>query len=95
MIMAHGITVKLDSGGTRIEIRSQNQAGLLYAVPSEGSWVATPETLHAHALAGFLRDLTQLHDSKVEALMQKWGLYYRELPLDEEEHATGDTHKGA
>ena len=81
--MAYGITVKQDHGGTRVEIRSQNQAGLLYAVPSEGSWVATPEQLHAHAIAGFLNELTQLNDAKVRALMHKWGLYFRPLPLDE------------
>lgn len=86
--MAYGITVKVDSGGTRMEIRSKNQAGLLYAVPAEGSWVATPETLHAHALAGFLRELTQMNDPRVRALMQKWGLYYRDLPLEDEASAT-------
>ncbi len=86
--MAYGITVKQDHGGTRVEIRSQNQAGLLYAVPSEGSWVAAPEQIHAHALAGFLNELTQLNDPTVRALMHKWGLYFRPLPLDEEEDAS-------
>lgn len=81
--MAYGITVTHDSGGTRVEIRSQNQAGLLYAVPSEGSWVAAPEQLHTHALAGFLREVTSLDDPRIAAMMQKWGIYYRELPLDE------------
>ncbi|MBM3940697.1 MAG: hypothetical protein FJ318_07400 [SAR202 cluster bacterium] len=93
--MAYGITVKHDTGGSRMEIRSKNQAGLLYAVPSEGSWVASPETLHAHALAGFLHDLSRLQDPRVTALMRKWGLYYRDLPLEEDDHATGDTTKGA
>ena len=82
--MAYGITVKLDSGGTRMEIRSQNQAGLLYAVPAEASWVATPEQLHAHALVGFLNDLTNLADPGVEGLMRKWGLYFRPLALEDE-----------
>ena len=81
--MEYGITVKQDTGGTRVELRSQNQAGLLYAVPAEASWVATAEQLHAHALAGFFNDLTTLADSRVGALMQKWGLYYRPLPLEE------------
>ena len=81
--MAHGITVKQDKGGSRIEIRSRNQAGLLYAVPSEASWVATPEQLAAHALAGFLGDLTQLADPSVEGLMRRWGLYFRPLALED------------
>jgi len=80
--MADGITVKLDSGGTRIELRSQNQAGLLYAVPAEASWVAAPEQLHAHALAGFFTDLMQLESPQVRRLMERWGLYFRPLELE-------------
>ena len=81
--MAFGITVKHDKGGSRIEIRSHNQAGLLYSVPAEASWVATQEQLPAHSLAGFLNELTGLADPRVEGLMQKWGLYFRPLSLDE------------
>ena len=80
--MAIGITVKHDNGGSRIEIRSQNQAGLLYSVPAEATWVATPEQLHAHALAGFLSNLTELGNPQVEGLMRKWGLYFRPLALE-------------
>ena len=83
--MAYGITVKQGTGGTRIEIRSRNQAGVLYAVPAEGSWVAAPEQLHAHALAGFFGDLLKLDDPHVRGLMNKWGLSFRELPLEDEE----------
>ena len=81
--MAFGITVKHDTGGSRIEIRSQNQAGLLYAVPAEASWVATAEQLPAHALAGFLNDLSEIADPRVEGLMRKWGLYFRRLALED------------
>ncbi len=80
--MANGITVKQDSGGTRIEVRSQNQAGLLYAVPAEASWVASPEQLHAHAIAGFFTDLMKVDSPEVRRLMEKWGLYFRPLELD-------------
>ena len=83
--MAYGITVKHDRGGTRMEVRSRNQAGLLYAVPAEASWVASAEHLHAHALAGFFKELTKLDDPQVRRLMNKWGLYFRELPLEEGE----------
>ena len=83
--MAYGITVKNDHGGSRIEIRAQNQAGLLYAVPAAASWVATPEQLPAHALAGFLNDLVALDSPQVGELMKKWGLYFRPLALDSDE----------
>ena len=81
--MAYGITVKQDTGGTRVEIRSRNQAGVLYVVPAEGSWVASPDQLHAHALAGFFGDLVTRDDPGLRALMNKWGLSFRELPLED------------
>ena len=81
--MAYGITIKQGTGGTRVEIRSRNQAGVLYAVPAEGSWVASPEQLHAHALAGFFADLVKRDDPALRALMNKWGLSFRELPLED------------
>ncbi len=81
--MAYGITVKQGTGGTRVEIRSRNQAGVLYAVPAEGSWVAAPDQLHAHALAGFFAELVKRDDPSVRALMNRWGLSFRELPLED------------
>ena len=83
--MANGITVKRGDGGTRVEVRSRNQAGLIYAVPSEASWVAEPEQLHAHAIAGFFNDLVKLDSPEVRGLMEKWGLYFRPLQLDPQE----------
>ncbi len=80
--MPHGIEVKDSEGGARIQIRSRNQAGLLYAVRSEASWVATNEDLAAHALAGFLNELTQKNDPGVIGLMRKWGLSFRTLDLE-------------
>ncbi len=81
--MAYGITIKQDTGGTRVEIRSRNQAGVLYAVPAEGSWVAEPSELHAHALAGFFGELVKRDDPSLRALMNRWGLSFRELPLED------------
>ena len=80
--MPDGITVKMDKGGSRVEVRSQNQAGLLYAVPAEASWVAAPEQLHAHAIAGFFTDLMKMDLPEVSRLMEKWGLYFRPLELE-------------
>ena len=82
--MAYGITVKQGTGGTRVEIRSRNQAGVLYAVPAEGSWVASPDQLHAHALAGFFGELVKRDDPGLRALMNRWGLSFRELPLEDD-----------
>lgn len=86
--MANGITVKQGSGGTRVEIRARNQAGLLYAVPSEASWVAEPEQLHAHAIAGFFNDLMSLDSPDVRRMMEKWGLSFRPLELEPQEEAS-------
>jgi hypothetical protein len=79
--MAYGITVKQDTGGSRMEIQCMHQNGLVYVVPAELSWVCSAELVHAHALAGLLKDLTALNDAHVRGLMQKWGVYFRERPL--------------
>lgn len=83
-----GLTIKHDSGGKRIEMQCQHQNGLLYLVPSEASWVCSEELLHAHALAGFFRQLVELNDPRVKETMRKWGLYYRSRPLADQ---AGDT----
>ena len=80
--MAYGITVKQGTGGARVELRARNQAGLLYVVPAEGSWVASPDQLPAHALAGFFGELTKLGDPQMRQLMNRWGLSFRQLPLE-------------
>lgn len=82
--MNQGITVKRDSGGTRIEVQCIHQSGLLYAVPADASWVCSEDLMHAHALAGFFKDLQAQRLPIVDDLMQRWGLYYRERPLDKE-----------
>ena len=76
-----GLTVKHDSGGKRVEIQCAHENGLLYVVPSEASWVCSEELLHAHAIAGFFRQLIELDNPQVKDLMQRWGLYFRERPL--------------
>ncbi|MBI4299403.1 MAG: hypothetical protein HY666_06560 [Chloroflexi bacterium] len=79
--MAYGLTIKQDTGGKRLEMQCQHQNGLLYIVPSEASWVCPQEHLHAHALVGFLKELVDLKDERVKALMARWGIYFRERPL--------------
>ena len=83
--MAYGITVKRDSGGSRVEVQCKHQNGLLYVVPAESSWVCSAELVHAHALAGFFKELAQLGAPEVQRLMQRWGIYFRERPLAEED----------
>ncbi len=85
---ANGLTVKPGEEMTRIQLSCPHQSGLIYVVPAERSWVCTSEQMPSHALAGFFRELVQLKDSKVEALMQSWGIYYRQLPLAGEESGT-------
>ncbi len=80
--MSYGIIVKHDSGGKRLEVQCPHQNGLLYVVPSQASWVCADEHLHAHALAGFFKELVGLQSPQVKELMQRWGLYFRERPLD-------------
>ena len=83
--MTYGLTIKHDRSGKRLEVQCTHQNGVVYVVPSEASWVCTEEYLHVHALAGFFRELTGLSEPRVKELMQKWGLYFRERPLDSED----------
>ena len=86
--MPYGVTIKEGKGDTRVDIKCTHQSGMLYVVPAEASWVCQPENIHAHALAGFLRELVELDDARVRELMQRWGLYYRARPIESEEEQT-------
>lgn len=82
--MDYGVTIKQGTGETRLDIRCAHQSGLLYVVPAEASWVCPPEHLLAHALAGFFKDLVNMDDPRVRDIMQRWGVYYRSRPLENE-----------
>ena len=84
----YGVSVKQGEGMTRVQVSCMHQSGLLYMVPAEKSWVCSEEHRPAHALAGFLRELTDLGDPRVKQLMQTWGIYFRQLPLDDGETQT-------
>jgi hypothetical protein len=77
-----GLSIKLGNDNSRVELRCPHRNGLLYAIPSEATWVCSDELRPAHALAGFLGALGQLENQQVQALMQQWGLYFRERPLE-------------
>ena len=83
-----GLEVKGESGSKRIELQCEHQNGILYVVPATGSWVCSPELLHVHAVAGFLKQLVELNDPQVKDAMQRWGLYYREKPLASDDRGT-------
>jgi hypothetical protein len=83
--MDQGINNKPTTNGHNIEIMCAHKQGLIYVVPSESNWVCSKETIHAHAVAGFFDDINQLNDPRIEAITQKWGIYYRntkDLPAE-------------
>ncbi len=84
-----GLTVSPGADMTRIQVTCPHQSGMLYVVPAERSWVCSAEQVPSHALAGFFRELLELRDPRVAELMQQWGIYYRQLPLDSPEGAEG------
>lgn len=80
----HGLLIKQGQGMTRVHVSCIHQSGLLYVVPAEKSWVCSQEYMPAHAIAGFLKELMDLKDNRVGELMQRWGIYFRQLPLEDE-----------
>lgn len=79
----HGVNVVIGEGNTRVLLGCTHQRGLLYMVPAEKSWVCTEDMLPGHALAGFLGELIARGDPEIEEMMQRWGIYFRQMPLDE------------
>ena len=84
-----GLIVSPGEDMTRIQVTCPHQSGMLYVVPAERSWVCSADQVPSHALAGFFRELLELRDPRVAELMQQWGIYYRQLPLDSQEGAEG------
>ena len=80
-----GLDVIQGSDMTRIKAVCEHQRGLLYVVPAERSWVCDKGNLSAHALAGFFKELSSLGNKEVDGLMQQWGIYFRQLPMEQEE----------
>ena len=84
-----GLTVRHDVGGKGVELECQHHNGLLYVVPGDASWVCSDDLLHVHAIAGFMKQLVRLDDPKVNELMRRWGLSFRERPLASQDDAEG------
>jgi hypothetical protein len=89
-----GLTIKSGDEMTRIQVTCPHQSGLIYIVPAERSWVCSSEQVPSHALAGFFGELVQLKDPKVAELMQSWGIYYRQLPLEADQVEADQTEAG-
>ena len=85
-----GLDVIPGNDMTRIRVVCEHQSGLIYVVPADRSWVCDQANLPAHALGGFFRELDSLDNEDVQGLMQQWGIYYRQLPKDQEEKSEGD-----
>ena len=78
----YGMTITPAQDMTRIQVTCEHQSGLIYVVPAERSWVCDPDKIPAHALAGFFRELVALNDPNVREIMARWGIFYRQLPVD-------------
>ena len=74
---SHGFLIKAEAGGSRIVLECPHQGGDLYSIPAEATWVCESDLLPSHALAGFLTELTALSDDRVNAMLQRWGMYFR------------------
>jgi len=87
----HGVEIVPGQGMSRVQLSCTHQKGLLYVVPAEKSWVCSQEDMPAHALAGFLGELVEQQDPSVKELMNRWGIYFRRLPLEDNEGANAPT----
>jgi len=82
--MPRGISFKPSEGQTRVTLECSHQHGRLYIVEgAEMNWVCSASRRSAHSVAGFFGELVDLDNERVKELMQRWGLYYRRLPLAE------------
>ena len=81
----NGLNIRGSDGSKRIDIKCEHQNGVLYVVPSEANWVCTESLLHAHSIAGFFSDITNLDDEALQKIMQKWGIYYRTVTSENSE----------
>jgi len=80
-----GLTIKNQEDLTSIEASSSNQHGLIYITHgAPKNWVAKPEEMISHTLAGFFKALNLIDDSRIKALFNDYGLVYRELEIDNE-----------
>ena len=80
-----GIQIKQNDDGARIKMQCEHQKGLLYVIPSDANWVCSADLRLAHSLAGFLKELGEIDDPRLHKIMQRWGIYSRNLEILSEE----------
>ena len=80
-----GIQIKQNDDGARIKMQCEHQKGLLYVIPSDANWVCSADLRLAHSLAGFLNELGEIDDPRLHKIMQRWGIYSRNLEILSEE----------
>lgn len=91
MTMPRGLDFHRGHGQWIVTMGCEHQHGRLYVIEgAEMNWVETSMPLVPHSLAGFFRELVELQDPRIKDLMQRWGLYYRQLPLEEKEEEEDD-----
>jgi len=80
LALESAVLVKQSRAGTTIlEMECEHQHGQLQVVGAEMNWECSRYRRPAHALAGFFRELAGLQEDRVLALMQRWGVYFRDL----------------
>ena len=89
--MGKGISIKNNSGSTRINLRCNHSKGILYFVNTEFNWVCKDEGMYSHSLIGFFNDISNLDDKKISSLMQKWGIYFRDGDSRDGDSRDGDS----
>ena len=73
-------------GTTTLHLQCEHQHGQIYVVEgAQNNWVCKRPRVPGHSLAGFFKDLVQLDETRVKRIMQSWGIYYRSLPLADQE----------
>ena len=80
-----GIQIKQNDDGARMKMQCEQQKGLLYVIPSDANWVCSADLRLAHSLAGFLKELGEIDDPRLHKIMQRWGIYSRNLEILSEE----------
>ena len=80
-----GIQIKQNDDGARIKMQCEHQKGLLYVIPSDANWVCSADLRLAHSLAGFLKELGEIDAPRLHKIMQRWGIYSRNLEILSEE----------
>ena len=80
-----GLKTTPSDGMTRLELECTHQHRMIYVTEgAERNWVCSRLLRPAHSLAGFFGEIEDLHDPRIRQIMQRWGIYSRPLPQNQE-----------